>query len=70
MTYEVTYQVDGEERTDRINARDAAGAEASVRAAHSGDSERFELILVHLVDGDENVAMASGDGGEGREVST
>ncbi len=52
MVYEVTYQVDGEERTDVVDAPDAAGAAASVRDAHSGGSDRFELLLVHLVEDD------------------
>jgi hypothetical protein len=50
MTYHVTYQIDGEERTDQIAALDAASAAESVRAAHDGSAERFELILVHLVE--------------------
>lgn len=50
MVYEVTYQVDGDERTDRVDADDAASAAESVRAAHDGPAERFELLLVHLVE--------------------
>lgn len=50
MMYDVTYQIDGEERTDRIDAADAAGAAQSVREAHDGPAERFELILVHLIE--------------------
>jgi len=50
MVYEVTYQIDGEERTDRIDAPDAATAAEAVREAHDAPDERFELILVHLVE--------------------
>ena len=50
MMYEVTYQLQGEERTDRVDAPDAAGAAATVRDAHGGTAERFELLLVQLVD--------------------
>ena len=56
MVYEVTYQVDGEERTDVIDAPDAAGAAASVRDAHARGSDRFELLLVHLVEDDSRTA--------------
>jgi len=52
MRYQVTYQVDGEERTDDVEAPDAAAAASSVRQAHQS-STMFELILVHLVDIDE-----------------
>ena len=68
MMYEVTYQIDGEERTDRIDAPDAAGAAASVRDAHGGTSERFELLLVHLVD--DGVAGASSVYDDGLAVGT
>ncbi len=50
MNYDVTYQIDGEERTDRVDAPDAAAAAEAVRAAHDGPAERFELILVHLIE--------------------
>lgn len=50
MVYDVTYQIDGEERTDRIDADDAASAAEALRAAHDDGTERFELILVHLVE--------------------
>ncbi len=63
MMYEVTYQIDGEERTDRVDAPDAAGAAASVRDAHGEPSERFELLLVHLVDGGAAGASAVYDDG-------
>ena len=50
MTYDVTYQVGGEQRTDRVTAPDAATAAATVRDSHSRASDRFELLLVHLVE--------------------
>ena len=58
MVYEVTYQVGGEERTDVVDAPDAAGAVASVRDARAGGPDRFELLLVHLVE-DDNAADQS-----------
>lgn len=69
MMYEVTYQLDGEERTDRIDAPDAAGAAASVRDAHGGPSERFELLLVHLVE-DPGPAATSSVYDDGLAVGT
>lgn len=50
MLYDVSYQIDGEERMDRVDAPDAAGAAQAVREAHDGPEERFELILVHLIE--------------------
>ena len=50
MRYDVTYQVTGEEHTDRIDAPDAAAAAAAVHEAHGRSSEHFELISVHLLD--------------------
>lgn len=52
MMYEVTYQVGGQEHTDRVDAHDAAGAEAAVREARGHSAEMFELLLVHLVEAD------------------
>jgi hypothetical protein len=49
MTYDVVYRVGGEERTDRVEADDAASAAAAAQASH-GDDESFELILVQLLD--------------------
>lgn len=57
MMYEVTYQLGGDERTDRVDAVDAAGAAAMVREAHARSDDRFELLLVHLVEG-EHIALA------------
>ena len=53
MTYDVTYQLGGEERIDRVAAPDAATAAATVRDAYARTSDRFELLLVHLVEGDD-----------------
>ncbi len=53
MLYDVTYQIGGEERTDRVDAPDAAGAAATVRRAHDAPDDRFELLLVHLVEHNE-----------------
>lgn len=50
MMYEVTYQVAGEEHTDRVDAADAAQAEAAVRERRGHSEEMFELLLVHLVE--------------------
>lgn len=61
MTYEVTYQVGGEERTDRVDAPDAAGAAATVREAHGRAADHFELLLVHLVDDTVASRLAGGD---------
>lgn len=52
MMYEVTYQVGGDERTDSVDAPDAASAAASVRESHGQSPDLFELLLVHLVDDD------------------
>jgi hypothetical protein len=50
MIYEVTYQLGGQERTDRVDAPDAAGAAASVKDAYARSEDRFELLLVHLIE--------------------
>ena len=49
MVYDVTYQVGGEERTDRVIAPHAASVAERVQASHDG-SDRYELLLVHLLD--------------------
>lgn len=54
MWYDVTYQIAGVERTDRVDAPDAAAAAASVRDAHGRANDRFELILVHLMEQDHD----------------
>lgn len=53
MLYDVTYQIGGEERTDRVDAPDAATASSVVREAHAGLDDRFELLLVHLIEDGE-----------------
>lgn len=50
MVYDVTYQVAGEERTDRVIAPHAAGAAERVRATHEADDGAFELLRVQLLD--------------------
>lgn len=50
MRYEVTFQVDGEERTEAVEAPDAAAAVAAIESEHGRTPELFELIQVHLLD--------------------
>ena len=50
MRYDVTFQVDGEERIERVEAPDAASAVEAVRSVYRGTSDLFELIQVHLLD--------------------
>ena len=50
MRYDVTYQVAGEEHTDRVEAPDAAAAAAAIHEAHGRSSDMFELISVQLLD--------------------
>ena len=50
MRYDVTYQIGGEERTDRVEAPDAAAAAAAVHDAHGRSADLFELISVQLLD--------------------
>ena len=50
MRYEVTFQIDGEERTEPVDAPDAATAVATVEAEHGRTPELFELIQVHLIE--------------------
>lgn len=64
MHYEVTFQVAGEERTEMVDAPDAATAVATVEAEYGRTLELFELIQVHLIEGissdDEVRAGATG----------
>ena len=53
VRYDVTFQIGGDERVERVEAPDAASAVESVRAAHQGSPEFFELIQVQLLD-DQN----------------
>ena len=50
MRYEVTFQIAGDERTEPVDAPDAATAVATVEAEHGRTPELFELIQVHLVE--------------------
>ena len=52
-TYNVRYQLDGDEHTETLEAANAASAAQIVEDQHLADQERFELIEVHLVE-DEN----------------
>jgi hypothetical protein len=58
MVYDVTYQVAGEERTDRVIAPHAASAAERVRATHEADDGAFELLKVQLLEEDEPLAAA------------
>jgi hypothetical protein len=61
MMYEVTFQIGGEEQTDRVDAPDAATAASRVRNAHQTEDGVFELLLVHLVEEDENGSIEPAD---------
>jgi hypothetical protein len=50
MRYEVTFQVAGDERTEMVDAPDAASAVATVEAEYGRTPELFELIQVHLME--------------------
>ncbi len=50
MHYEVTFQIAGDERTESVDAPDAATAVATVEAEHGRTPELFELIQVHLIE--------------------
>ena len=58
MHYEVEYQVDGETRTDHVDAADAAEAVSRVQSQHADRREFFELIRVQLLV-DEDAADSS-----------
>jgi len=64
MRYEVTFQVDGAERTEAVDAADAASAVAVIEAEHGRTPELFELIQVHLLDevGAEDTSPATATG--------
>ena len=65
MLYDVTFQVGGDERVERVEAPDAAAAVEIVRAVHRGTSELFELIQVHLLDDQEVVTERAVTNGAG-----
>ncbi len=50
MHYEVTFQIAGDERTESVDAPDAASAVAAVEAEHGRTPDLFELIQVHLIE--------------------
>jgi hypothetical protein len=50
MRYEVTFQVAGEERTETVDAPDAATVVATVEAEYGRTPELFELIQVRLIE--------------------
>lgn len=60
MRYDVTYWVEGEERTDRLDAPDAASAAAVVQEAYGRAEGLFELISVNLLDDMPTSADAAG----------
>lgn len=53
MKYDVTFQLDGVERTERVDADDAATAASRARNTYTTDEATFELLLVHLIAEDE-----------------
>jgi len=50
MRYDVTFQVDGHERTQAVDAPDAASAVAAIEAEHGHSPGMFELIQVQLLE--------------------
>lgn len=54
-TYVVRYQLDGDEHTETLEAATAAAAAQIVENQHITESERFELIEVHLVEDEGNL---------------
>ena len=61
MTYDVTFQIGGEEQVERVEAPDAATAASRIRNAHQTEEGVFELLLVHLVEEGENDEAAADD---------
>ena len=61
MMYAVTFQIGGEEQTERVDAPDAATAASRVRNAHQTEEGLFELLLVHLVEEGEDDGAAADD---------
>jgi hypothetical protein len=59
MLYDVTYQLDGKEHTDRIEADDAPTAAALARRAHERTDQRYELLLVHLIEPEADDALCA-----------
>lgn len=54
-TYIVRYQLDGNDHTDTLEAETAASAAQIVEERHLTNSERFELIEVHLVEDEDDL---------------
>lgn len=54
-TYNVRYQMDGEEHTETLEAENAASAAQLIEERHLIDTERFELIEVHLVEDEDDL---------------
>lgn len=50
MRYDVTFQIAGDERTETVDAPDAASAVATVEAEHGRTPDLFELIQVQLIE--------------------
>lgn len=50
MRYDVTFQIAGDERTETVDAPDAATAVATVEAEFGRTPDLFELIQVHLIE--------------------
>lgn len=50
MRYDVTFQIDGDELTQSVDAPDAASAVAAIEAEHGHSAAMFELIQVHLLE--------------------
>ncbi len=58
--YTVRYQLGGEEQTDALEADTAAEAVRIVEERHFDESDRFELIEVHLVEAGEESRTPEG----------
>jgi hypothetical protein len=65
VLYDVTFQIGGDERVERVEAPDAATAVETVRVAHRGEPELFELIQVLLLADQEAVTERSATNGAG-----
>lgn len=53
MLYRVTFLLAGEERTELIDADDAAAAVARVQFDHGRGDDQFELMSIQIVSGDQ-----------------
>jgi hypothetical protein len=54
-TYIVRYQLDGVEHSESLEAGTAASAAQIVENQHITESERFELLEVHLVEDEDDL---------------